>query len=491
MRLLRDAALGVLRNRIEHSLLHFFDTSIKTTVSKLRGRERRETIVAHLSDIGTSRAVVGVTDDKTADDSTVWTIREDSTLEINPSYSINPVPVAFIDSEAVEKDATKLNDSSDAKIAFADWVDGGEYVHVREEDTAVLKSPFAEINISSADTLQKSDVGKDRVGAEKVENVESIANMNDKENDGDRKKTVNIHQVKHMEDPTSDWMVEDRAVGSIVKNDMDIEDADDLADESRRDNLAMMMGLDASSSESESESENKSDNESDAGGHDRGKRKFGKKMEGGNGNHSDNKVEEESNQDNLSVVESNDSDDDRLIDEEENDDMSSDECNGRNVSNCSDRNDRNMDYSNEEMQSFLNTSDHSSNCKEETEEYAYNNKEMTSVARRRKDDRDGPDTAYNSDEELCLATIPKGTSDQLKGRNPSDRTAKEMHEAAAIIFISAVGLRTVSSTFTQLTYGSGRLISYMGIHTCKCIYICLMYRRCLMTAKLTIISFPA
>ena len=465
MRLLRDAALGVLRNRIEHSLLHFFDTSIKTTVSKLRGRERRETIVAHLSDIGTSRAVVAVNDGKTVDESTVWTIREDSTP--NSSNPV-PVPVALIDSKAA-KDATKTTDDSYAKNAFADWVDGGEYVHVDEEDTDVLKSPLARSNITSVDTSHKNDVGKDRVGAGKVEKVESIANMNDKKTEEDQKKTVMINQNTQVEDTTSDWMVKDQTVESTVRSNMDIEDTDDLADKSRRDDLAMMMGLDASSIESESD--NESENENVTGGH---KRKFEKKVVGGTENDSGDKVDEESNQDDLSVVDSNDSYDDRLIGEEENDDMSDDECSGRNISNFSDNDDRKIDDSNEKMQSFLNTSNHCVDSQEGNDENAHNNIEMKSVAHRRKDNCDGPDTGYNSDEELCLATVPKGTSDHLKGRNPSDRTAKEMHEAAAIIFISAVGLRTVSLTFTPLTHGSVRFASYIGTHTCKCICIYLM-----------------
>lgn len=485
MRLLRDAALGVLRNRIEHSLLHFFDTSIKTTVSKLRGRERRETIVAHLSDIGTSRAVVAVTDDKTADDSTVWTIREDSAVEMNPSSSSNPVPeqVALADLKAVVKDTTMLTDNSYAKNAFADWVDGGEYVHVHEGDTDILKPPLAVSNVTSIDTLHKNDVGKDKVGVDKVEKVESIANMKEKEIEGDREKTVIINQNKHMEDRNSDWMVEGRAGGNIVKSDIDIEDADDLADKCRRDNLAMMMGLDASSSESEYESETENENENVTGGHDRGKLKIEKKMKGGNDSDSDDKVEIESNQDDLSVADSNDSDDDRLIGEEENDDMSNDECYGRNVSNFSDRDDRNMDDNNEEMQNFVNTDNHCVDSQEGTEEYAHNSIEIKSVAHRRKDNRDGPDIGYNSDEELCLATVPKvpeGTLDNLKGRNPSDRTAKELHEAAAIIFISAVGLRTVSSTFIPLTHGSVRFLLYIGIHIYKCKCICFMCRQCIL-----------
>ena len=138
--------------------------------------------------------MVAATDDKAVDESTVWTIREDLT----PSSS-NRVPVPFKDSKAVAKDTTKIADSSCGKNAFADWVDGGEYIHVHEGDADVLKLPLAEIDISPVDTSHKSDVGKDRVGTELGEKVESIANIKDKEIEGDRKETVSINQNKHMD----------------------------------------------------------------------------------------------------------------------------------------------------------------------------------------------------------------------------------------------------------------------------------------------------
>jgi hypothetical protein len=369
MRLLRDAALGVLRNRIEHSLQHFFDASIKTTVSKLRGRERRETIVAHLSDVGKRRAVES--EEKKGDESSVWTIRDDSTLETYPVYSSNPVDC--IDSAAV----TKSTITKHAQNAVSEGA----------EHTGAVKTPLAVMSASYIGSPSRADVDKAR------RNVEEIRDMEDKER-------------------------------------MDDEDGDEEA-ESRRANLAMMMGLDGSSSESGSGSEdgNKGgdENESEGGSEkgDRGENEGRHEKENGDDNDSDFKYEEESNEDKLDI-----------------NDMSDDDANhSRNALNHSVSDARYMENSNQESHSFSANNNDGSTSQQGTEERAQYSSEV--LTHEKKAEHRGPETGYNSDEDLCLATGPKG-DEIAKGRNPSDRLSKDLHEASAVIFITALGLRTVS-----------------------------------------------
>ena len=371
MRLLRDAALGVLRNRIEHSLQHFFDASIKTTVSKLRGRERRETIVAHLSDVGKRRAVES--EEKRGDyESSMWTIRDDSTLETYPAYSSNPVD--WIDPAAV----TKSTITKHAQNAASEGVE-----HVHDDDTGAVSIA------SYIGTPCRADVDKGR------RNVEEIDNMEEKEC-------------------------------------MDDEDADEEAG-SRRANLAMMMGLDGSSSESGSGSEsegeggNKGGNESEGGNEvgDRRENEGRLEKENGDDNDCDFKYEEESNEGSIDIHSISDDD----------------ACHSRNASNRSVSNARYMEDSNQERHSFSKNNNDSSTSQQDTEEHAQYSSEV--LTREKIAERRGPETGYNSDEDLCLATGPKG-DESVKGRNASDRLSKDLHEVAAAIFITALGLRTVS-----------------------------------------------
>lgn len=365
MRLLRDAALGVLRNRIEHSLQHFFDASIKTTVSKLRGRERRETIVAHLSDVGKRRAVES--EEKGGDESSMWTIRDDSTLETYPAYSSNPVDC--IDSAAVTKSAS----ISYAQNAVSE---GAEHVH--DDDTDALRAPLAVMSASSTGYPSRAAVDKGR------RNVEKINDMRDEER-------------------------------------MDVEDGDEEA-ESRRANLAMMMGLDASSSESESEDGNENESEGGSEDGDRGGNEGTHEKEYGDDNGSDFKYEKENNEETTSI--NSMSDDDAY--------------HSRNASNHSVSDARYMEESNQESHNFSANNNHTYASHQESEEQAQYSPEALTHEKKAEHNR-----GYNSDEDLCLATGPKG-DDSVKGRNPSDRLSKDLHEAAAAMFITALGLRTVS-----------------------------------------------
>jgi hypothetical protein len=372
MRLLREAALGVLRNRIEHSLQHFFDASIKTTVSKLRGRERRETIVAHLSDVGKRRALES--EEKRGDESSMWTIRDDSTLETYPAYSSNPVDC--IDSAAVTKSAI---------IKHAQNVVSEGLEHVHDDDTGALKASLAVSSASYIGTPSRADVDKGR-------SVEEIGNMGEKEC-------------------------------------MDVEDGDEEA-ESRRANLAMMMGLDGSSSESESESGSEdgnkggNENESEGGSEngDRGENEVRHEKEYRDDNDSDFKHEKESDEENLDI-----------------NDMSDDDAyHSRNASNRSVSDARYMEDSNQESHSFSANNNQTSASHQEIEGQAQYSPEVLAHEKKAENNR-----CYNSDEDLCLATGSKG-DESVKGRNPSDRLSKDLHEAAAVMFITALGFRTVS-----------------------------------------------
>ena len=444
MRLLKDAALGVLRNRIEHSLLHFFDTSIKATVSKLRGRERREIIVAHLSDINKSRGVASVA--KTADESNIWTIRDDSTLETYPAYSSNTV--SFTDSSAVTNDAAGL---INREKASADRIEGCEDEHAHEVKTVAFKSPFVAGNTSSVGPLSKPDVD------ENSKKVEEIDNMEDKECEGGSSGANLTHHSDHIGEIEPYRMSEDRLVEQCVQGDVDDKDAEEEKEEeeasrSRRDNLAMMMGLDESSSGSESEEEEEEEKKKEKVEEKKNGKDSGgiHKNENGNKNVNvcDDKDENESNEDDSSINHADNSIDGRSRSEIENDDMSEDEYIGRNTSNGSDSGDRYMEENNDESQGFLNDSNCCENGPQDTEEHAQNN--IGCGEHERKGNHADPDTSYKSHEELCFATGPKGGSDALKGKNHSDRSAKELHEAAAVIFITALGLSTVSYTFIPL-----------------------------------------
>ena len=100
-----------------------------------------------------------------------------------------------------------------------------------------------------------------------------------------------------------------------------------------------------------------------------------------------------------------------------------------------------MEDSNQESHSFSENNNHSKTSQQDTEEHAQYSSEV--LTHGKKAEHRGPETGYNGDEDLCLATGPKG-DESVKGRNPSDRLSKDLHEAAAAIFITALGLRTVS-----------------------------------------------